>query len=267
MQTATFPAARTKAVDADIQAVLTECRVDGNIVYLPLRRLDRPLYTRVDKVLSALGGKWNRKAGGHVFAADPRQALERAAGDGKYNNLKQDLQFFETPPEIAARMAEAIHLVPDDKLLEPEAGRGRLILPLPVGLYRIFAVEIDPNNVDFLRQAVSARPDIYVMEGDFLGMIYDLGRIGLFDAVMMNSPFTRNQDIAHILAAWSLLRPGGRLAAICSEHPFFAQDAKSAEFRHWLNSVDANCDKLPANSFAESGTGVATRLIVARKAD
>lgn len=265
MQTATFPAARTKTVDADVQAVLSECRVDDNVVYLPARQLERALYGRVDKVLTALGGRWDRKARGHVFTADPRQVIEHAAGAGEYNNIKQDLQFFETPLEIGARMTAALELAPGDKILEPEAGRGRLILPLPIGVYDICAVEIDAINADFLRRATADRTDVQVLQGDFLALGDGLRRIGPFDIALMNPPFARNQDITHIAAAWSLLRPGGRLAAICSEHPFFAQDAKSMAFREWIAEIAADCDKLPANSFAASGTSVSTRLIVARK--
>ena len=35
------------------------------------------------------------------------------------------------------------------------------------------------------------------------------------------------------------------------------------EFRAWLDEIDAYVERLPAETFRESGTGVATRLIVA----
>ena len=40
--------------------VLGNCRVEENVLFLPAN-LDRKVYTDVNKVLEALGGKWNRK--------------------------------------------------------------------------------------------------------------------------------------------------------------------------------------------------------------
>jgi ParB family chromosome partitioning protein len=59
------------------------------------------------------------------------------------------------------------------------------------------------------------------------------------------------------------MTPGARLVAICSEGPFFRQDQAAVGFREWLDRIDAYTEKLPAETFRESGTGVATRLIVA----
>ena len=61
----------------------------------------------------------------------------------------------------------------------------------------------------------------------------------------------------------SHVAPGGRLVAICSEGPFFRQDAAAVSFRGWLDAIGATVEKLPPDTFRESGTGVAARLIVA----
>jgi methylase of polypeptide subunit release factors len=57
-------------IDPDVQEVLRGIRVVGNVAYID-RPLERELYMRVNKVLEALGGKWNRKVRGHVFESDP----------------------------------------------------------------------------------------------------------------------------------------------------------------------------------------------------
>ncbi len=36
-----------------------------------------------------------------------------------------------------------------------------------------------------------------------------------YSRVIMNPPFSHGQDIRHILRAFSLLRPGGVLVAVC----------------------------------------------------
>ncbi len=46
----------------------------GQVVgVLTCGQLDRKMYESVGKGLDLLGGKWNKKAGGHVFAIDPRR--------------------------------------------------------------------------------------------------------------------------------------------------------------------------------------------------
>jgi hypothetical protein len=45
-------------------------------------QLERKLYEAVNKGLDALGGKWNRGMGGHVFGTDPRPQVEALLGTG-----------------------------------------------------------------------------------------------------------------------------------------------------------------------------------------
>ena len=55
-----------------------------NVLFLPQDDngqaipLDRKLYMKVDKVLKALGGKWDRRVGGHLFSVDPTDIIEQA---------------------------------------------------------------------------------------------------------------------------------------------------------------------------------------------
>ena len=56
---------KTKIPD-DIRPILARSTIAGNVLTLP-GQLDRETYLRVDKVLKATRGKWDRKAKGHVF--------------------------------------------------------------------------------------------------------------------------------------------------------------------------------------------------------
>ena len=51
----------------NILSILGECRVEGDTLFLPDRQLDRSTYQAVNKVLVNIGGKWDRRAKGHVF--------------------------------------------------------------------------------------------------------------------------------------------------------------------------------------------------------
>ncbi len=97
---------------------------------------------------------------------------------------------------------------------------------------------------------------------------------------MMNPPFSRNQDIRHVMRALDFLRPGGRLVAIMSPHFTFAQDALSRTFRKLIGYpdssaqgvgadqivADATVEMLPAGTFTAEGTNVASVLVYIRLA-
>lgn len=56
-----------------------------------------------------------------------------------------------------------------------------------------------------------------------------------YDAIVMNPPFERLQDIDHVRHAFRFLKPGGRLVAIMSAGSFFATSrGKVSEFNAWL---------------------------------
>ena len=84
-----------------------------------------------------------------------------------------------------------------------------------------------------------------------------------FDVAIMNPPFTGGQDVNHIRCAWTLLRPGGRLVAICSNSPFIGERRTHRTFRDWLETIGATIDPLPSGTFRESGTNVRACLICA----
>ena len=257
---------RTK-IPAEVLAILARATITGNVLVLP-EQLDSETYLRVAKTLTAARGKWDRKAKGHVFPFDPRELMADAIDTGSVVDAKKSMQFYETPPALAARMATLARLAPGDRVLEPSAGLGRLVgalLEIGAGVH---AIEPEPANVVPLRELAGGagrRCDgsrLSVSETTFEE--FHAAQSGeLFEAIVMNPPFSDNRDIGHIRAAWDHLAPGGRLVAICSEGPFFRQDRAAVAFREWLDGIDASVEKLPPGTFRESGTDVATRLIVA----
>jgi len=107
---------KTLKFDNDVLNIVSaiEWQDNGRLGVLACGQLDRQLYLRVNKVLEALGGKWNRKRGGHVFPMDPRPQVEGLVESGTLI-IERD-GFFETPPEIVKRMVELVN--PIGKILE-----------------------------------------------------------------------------------------------------------------------------------------------------
>lgn len=90
-----------------------------------------------------------------------------------------------------------------------------------------------------------------------------------YDRIIMNPPFSDRRDAEHVMHAYSLLRPGGRLVAIMGEGVFFGQDKRAQQFRDWLDSVGGTSEKLEEGSFMDPSlpvnTGVNARMVVVDK--
>ena len=183
-------------ISDEILGILSRCTVDGNTLYLPDEQLDRKTYTAVNKCLVNIGGKWNRKAKGHVFDHDPSDDLDSMLLTGETVDMKKVYQFFPTPKEIAQQMCQM--------------------------------AELDKTCI--------------VLE-----------------------PFSKHQDVDHILAAYNLLAPGGVLVSVVSPSPFFRTDKKSVLFQNWMKEVNAEVVDVPEGAFKESGTMITTKIIKAYK--
>lgn len=90
-----------------------------------------------------------------------------------------------------------------------------------------------------------------------------------YDRIIMNPPFSDRRDMLHVMHAYSLLKPGGRLVAIMGQGVFFGQDKKAAEFRDWLDSVGGTSEKLDEGTFNDPSlpvnTSVTAQMVVIDK--
>ena len=240
----------------DVLQVLSKSTVDEdkNLLFLPASQLERKLYTDVNKCLESIGGSWNRKLKGHLFDHNPSYDLDEMIVTGEWTDKKKEYQFFATPKELVTRMIQLANIKKTDVLLEPSAGDGEILSQFPKENPYV-AFELMPENCVILR-----KKGYSVKEGDFLEFIS-----GDVDKIIMNPPFSRQQDVQHIFRAWNWLSKGGMLVSIVSESPFFRENSLSVEFRNWLVVNKATLIDLDAGIFKESGTMVKTRLIVVDK--
>jgi type I restriction-modification system DNA methylase subunit len=241
----------------EIVELLESCEIDINTVYLPQVQLDRKTYLTVNKCLESIGGKWNRKAKGHVFEDNPAKLLDNLIVTGETTDAKKEFQFFETPPGLAKELVEMTNIKKGDRVLEPSAGAGAILdcfvnRPLSANTdFILHVVELYDKNVNTLIKK-SYRP----IQMDFLELTDRE-----YDKIIMNPPFTRQQDIDHILHAFSLLANHGILVSIVSESPFFRTNKKSVGFREFLDNVNAEVIKNDDGAFKKAGTMISTRTI------
>ena len=166
---------------------------------------------------------------------------------------KGDINF--TPPEVVERMVELADIDSRSRVLEPSAGIGNIA----------DKVREVTDDVDVIEQMSNFR-ELLKLKGyrligcDFLEFSGDAE----YDAVIMNPPFSNNQDIDHVLRAYECVKDGGVLVSITSPHWTFANDKKSKGFREWIDTQDYFTEHLRGGTF--EATGVASEIIVIRKA-
>lgn len=181
---------------------------------------------------------------------DPVVAAERALIGSKIPG------FFPTPQSLAARMADLADIRSGMTVLEPSAGTGRLADAVAQRGAKVEAVE-----------TASSLRDILTKKGhNIIGSDFNEVPIAQrYDRVVMNPPFEKGQDIAHVRRAYDMLKPGGKMVAIMGEGGFFRSDKQAVGFREWLSEVGGQAEKLPEGTFKESNTGVNTRLVTITK--
>ncbi len=168
--------------------------------------------------------------------------------------------FFPTPKPLAQRLIIEADIQPGMDVLEPSAGKGDLaeVISEETGIH--------PDTIEpiFSLKNILQAKGYTIVADDFLDFVDRR-----YDRILMNPPFEKGLDIRHVLHAYSLLKPGGKLVAIMSEGPFFRADIKSQEFRKWLTEKRGSSEKLPEGSFTGKDsfrqTGVSTRLVTLTK--
>lgn len=232
--------------------ILLRSVIESNRLTLP-EQLDRPDYVRVAKAIEAAGGKWNKKERCHLFPADVRECMDISTDTVEIVNQKQTFQAFYTPTEIANEVARLADLTAGQTMLEPSAGTGQLArAAVRYGLFwsNISAIEINPRliadlEVNGFKQVTCA---------DFLTCRPGVNK---FDRILMNPPFSMGDDIKHVRHALNFLKEGGRLVAIVGAGPKQRHAFKQGHFPAKAEWID-----LPAGTFSESGTEVATAIII-----
>lgn len=249
--------AKTIALSENVLNILKGCVCAGNNLRI-VAKLARPDYEAVNKVLEAMGGKWSRKDGAHIFADDAADLLASAVMVGHVVSRVQTFQYFPTPDALADRLVAAADVRAGHVVLEPSCGDGALLR----AIYRrcapakCVAVELDADR------KVDCDKAVELFRADFTGFSTGF----LFDRVVMNPPFQGGADVSHVTRALSLLKSHGRLAAIMSPGFTFRAEAKYVAFRKLLELSCGNVTPLPAGSFSAAGTEVRTLLVTMTKA-
>lgn len=186
------------------------------------------------------------------------EALRQAMDKIQFSNIPG---YFPTPAGLVGRMIEAAN-IPNwasagagCRILEPSAGSGAILdgLKKECGNALLHAYERHMS----LRNILDLKG--YTIWGDDFTEAEPTAN---YDRVLMNPPFENGQDIEHVRRAFGFLKSGGRLVAIMSPGPFYHNNRRAQDFRDWFEALDGIREDIAAGTFKESGTGVASVMVV-----
>ena len=164
--------------------------------------------------------------------------------------------YFPTQPPVISIMLDRARLEDGALVLEPSAGNGNIA---------------DAIKANFPRSSVHCfeynlrLSEILKLKGyDLIGSDFmeDIPVAPIYDRVVMNPPFEKQQDIDHVRKAFSMLKPGGVLVSVMAPGFEFRSNRKSTDFCSWLDENGGTWEDLPDGAFKASGTGISTRLVV-----
>lgn len=268
---------------SNLSESLLRCRVEGNVVYLP-PITEAPLsnYTEVRSSLLKAGAIYKKNT--FVFKSDAQPFIDRLCAGGKVNP-KKEFQYFRTPDIIADRLVDLtdIKLWEWASVLEPSAGDGSLIEAVlrcsPQNITHIHAVELMAENLEALKTITG----VEIVWPDFM----TFPTYHTYDFIFANPPFTKGQDVDHLMKMYTHLNDIGTVACITSIFWLFHESKKYQAFRKWIdpdgeidildikswtvaryyrpNGDRVYVEKLAPGTFKESGTSIPTCIVVIEK--
>ena len=249
---------KTKQIKSKLDPIaesISTLIVNGTRLELPEGQMKN--YTQVKNVIQKAGGKYSKN--GFEFNKDAKTIKNRLVSGEKLNDKKK-FQFFETPQKLVLKLIEKANLKPSHKVLEPSAGNGAIFDHfLDNGIQNV-AIELNPDCIKTLRDKY---PNEAIREDNFLNV--KAKSFESFDRIVMNPPFTKNQDVDHIKHAYDFLKNGGRLVSVAGLSWKTGSQKKQIAFRKWLKENNAEIEELDAGEFKESGTNVKTCIITINK--
>lgn len=238
--------------------VLHDSRIEGNRLYLTTQ-MDRKQYVDLNKILELLGWKWNRWQKCHIFDCENlREAIDEICETMEIVDIKVLYQQYYTPSVLATRLVELACVRETDYVLEPSAWRGAIVEAIPENVEWLRAVEIDPNNYNHLwSNYFIQKTNKHLVERNFLQWSPNVK----FDKIVANPPFSKSQDVKHILKMYECLKEWWRIVSIASS----AIQTRSGKLYDEFHALNPEFIEIEDGAFKDSGTMVNSVIVIIDK--
>ena len=262
VEEADFPEIKERPMHVDeAQHAINNAFVKDDVLYLAPGQLDPKIYKQVKKKIEGIGGKWKGgKVSGYLFPknTDIESLLKRIQG-GEKLNLKKEQQAFMSPLDVAQQVVMFADIQETDEVCEPSAGEGAIVKEV----HKIYPEKIvDCYEInDARRKTLENYGGLLIVGSDFINSDSNV----MYDKIVANPPFSKNQDITHVMKMYDRLKPGGRISSVMSNHWRMNEKKKETAFREFVDGNGYIAAELPSGSFKESGTMVAACIVVIDK--
>jgi len=237
--------------------ILEQAKIEDNKLYLQWQ-LDRKEYKAINDVLETIGLKRSRKDKAHVAdctADELQEAIEDIIETWEVETLKETIkkfQFYETPIEVAEYLVSLSNIQEDDYVCEPSAWHWAIADCIPKEVIdTLHLYEIDKKKCDILQQKWYKVHNIDWLEHNNMS----------FDKIIANPPFSKSQDVKHILKMYETLSEWWRLVSVASA----SIKTRQGKLYDELRELNPEYVELPSGSFRESGTMVGTVIVIINK--
>jgi hypothetical protein len=242
--------------------ILKDGKIEENRFYLQWQ-LDRKQYTSINEVLETIGLKWTRWKKAHIIEWFTQEELENAINDvietWEVETLKETIkkfQFYPTPKEVAEYLVELADIKESDYIVEPSAWDGAIVKVIlekkPAHKWKIVVNELELNRYNDLKQIYWIN-DLY--NEDFLDCTFPA------DKFIANPPFSKSQDVKHILHMYELLNEWWKIVSVASS----SIQTREGKLYNELRALNPEFIELPEWSFKESWTMVNSVIVVINK--
>ncbi len=181
--------------------------------------------------------------------------LEQSLKDTTF--VRGGIDFIPTPPQIALEMVAHLDLRGGETILEPSAGLGALIdaiLELRSDVH-VAAIELNYNACQVMRNKYAREVQVTVYQAGFMeGVWREFESVVKYSRVIMNPPWSKNQDVKHVLYAWDeCLADDGILVALVSKGIMWRRDKATRRLRSLVHDYGQTCGAVTFRELQVSG--------------
>ena len=226
-------------------------RAIGNRLYWSIT-LSKKNKVLIKKIIKVLGGKWSYLGRCYLMPDSVVNLFRKVLETGEFPDLYPNPIFYECPDDVLSRILTLANLQPNDVVLEPTAGNGKIVFAVrDAGIAGVecTAVELDWygwREIERSNENKKHRVKIHAIWGDF----QNPRRLRLpagkkYNVVLCVPPIWNETEIRILNRAYDELEPDGRFIGVVSPFLENTSHPSARRFKKILDDHLAYFEELP----------------------